>query len=270
LVFVGDLNDRGPESVNVMDCVMALQHDASAGGGAVHSLLGNHELLAVRQDYRYTLGQEFLAFEHYWYNDVNGLDAIYLGNGPYARWLRTRPTMLVAGSTMFVHAGLDAWVLDWDPARMNAVVAQWVAYFQGAGESPPEDTIWTIEEDRCSALWTPKFGTSQTKPPSAKDHAALAAWLARLGVTRLVVGHMVTMALDFAIAYPHPAYGESVAGIDTGISRSFGGRLSALEIDGSAARPHYFDRGSGDTETTKAVRAACEARRTSYGEGGGQ
>jgi hypothetical protein len=265
LVLMGDLNDRGPESVNVMDFVMAIQGEALATGGVVHALLGNHELLAARQDHRYVWAREYLAFEHFWFGDVNGLNAIYGGDSPYAQWLRRRPTIVCVASTAFVHAGLNAWTPHWTVSDLNRIVSQWIAAAQGVGETPDEDTAWTVEEDGPSPLWMHRFTPSPAAHASDEDRAALNGWLAHLGVERLVVGHMVTRALDFAIAYPHQEYKEAVACIDTGISRSFGGRLSAVEIDGSHIRAHYFDRGTDDTPTTLVVRAACEQHRQSFG-----
>src|SRR4249919_3215783 len=88
LVFIGDLNDRGPESVNVMDFVMALATDAERAGGTVDALLGNHELLAVQQDYRYMMPAEFGELDGFAYGGLAGVDGIYRGNSPYARWIR--------------------------------------------------------------------------------------------------------------------------------------------------------------------------------------
>src|SRR5215469_16064093 len=47
LWFMGDVVDRGPDGVAVLDLVMRLQAEAAAAGGAVASLLGNHEMLLL-------------------------------------------------------------------------------------------------------------------------------------------------------------------------------------------------------------------------------
>ncbi|GCE13040.1 metallophosphoesterase [Tengunoibacter tsumagoiensis] len=47
LWFLGDLVDRGPDSIGVLDLVMRLQREAQLVGGAVESLLGNHEVLLL-------------------------------------------------------------------------------------------------------------------------------------------------------------------------------------------------------------------------------
>jgi hypothetical protein len=45
LVSLGDLVDRGDYGRQVMDLVMRLQAEAEAAGGAVHIVLGNHEVM---------------------------------------------------------------------------------------------------------------------------------------------------------------------------------------------------------------------------------
>lgn len=45
--FVGDLMDRGPDGVGVVDDVMRWQRQASDTGGRVGSVIGNHEVLAL-------------------------------------------------------------------------------------------------------------------------------------------------------------------------------------------------------------------------------
>ncbi|PJF26438.1 MAG: hypothetical protein CUN53_07835, partial [Phototrophicales bacterium] len=45
LWFMGDFVDRGEDGIPAVDLVMRLQREAEAAGGAVHALMGNHELL---------------------------------------------------------------------------------------------------------------------------------------------------------------------------------------------------------------------------------
>jgi len=267
LVLIGDLNDRGPESINVMDFVISLSKDAEREGGNIDALVGNHELLAVQQDYRYVWPAEFGELEDFCYEGVNGIDAIYRGNGPYAQWIRQRPTIVKVGSTLFVHAGLDSWARQFDLDSVNALVSNWVAYFQGVANSPDESTVWLIEEQHGGPLWTRRFGAE-----TAPDHdpvdlcTGLRHVLRQWDADRLITGHVPTKCLGYTIAFPHPTYGERVAVIDTGISRSYGGRLSALEIDQNQLRPRYFDRGTGDLALTESIRSCCVSRRKAIGD----
>src|SRR5665213_4193263 len=62
LVQVGDVCDRGPDTRKVMDLLMDLEKQAARAGGHVHALLGNHEVMNLMGDLRYTTPGEFAAF----------------------------------------------------------------------------------------------------------------------------------------------------------------------------------------------------------------
>ena len=53
LVQVGDFTDRGPSVRAVMDLLMDLERQATAAGGRVVVLLGNHEVMNLTGDGRY-------------------------------------------------------------------------------------------------------------------------------------------------------------------------------------------------------------------------
>lgn len=256
LILIGDLNDRGPDSADVMAFVMRLEQDASSRGGRVDTLLGNHELLAAEGDYRYTRAVEVVALESFWYGHLNGLHAIYRGQSPYARWLRSRPTVVKAASTLFVHAGLGAWALDCDTDFVNSTMSAWIAHFQGVAEEPDSSTAWLVEQAGQGPLWTSRFRVPAECPQHEESGLGwnVADTLDAWGATRLVVGHRPTHVIDYRIALPHPLFGDSVIAIDTGISQYFGGRLSALEIIDGSLSPRYFDRGGEALELTRRLR----------------
>ena len=62
LVSLGDLVDRGAESRKVLDLLMRLEDEARAAGGAVHVVLGNHEVMNIVGDLRYVAAAEYAAF----------------------------------------------------------------------------------------------------------------------------------------------------------------------------------------------------------------
>ena len=45
--MLGDLLDRGPDGLGVIALVRRLTEEAAAAGGAVHTVLGNHEVIAL-------------------------------------------------------------------------------------------------------------------------------------------------------------------------------------------------------------------------------
>ncbi|MGF1528106.1 MAG: metallophosphoesterase [Candidatus Competibacterales bacterium] len=265
LVMLGDLNDRGFDSVNVMGWIMDLQPQAEALGSRLVPLLGNHEVLGALGEYFYIHpreGQELKDFSH---GQYRGVEAVFRGESPYARWLRTRSTVVKANDHLFIHAGLGPWALEADTQWINATMRQWVTYCQGLGDRPQEGSLWLIAPNFPGPVWTSQF---RVVPEDQVDRQALAVAvealeqaLARWGARRLVVGHRPTDQMDFHIAHPHPFYGTSVGLLATGICRFYEGRLSALEIDGDVLTPHYFPRGDRETPLTEALRHGQQLRR---------
>jgi hypothetical protein len=103
LVVVGDLVDKGPEGLEVIEALRALADDASTKGGAVVVLLGNHEaeLLADPQNGK-AEGKDGIDVElrH------DGLDpTTFARSDPRATWLAARPFAAKIGDWFFAHAG---------------------------------------------------------------------------------------------------------------------------------------------------------------------
>src|SRR5262249_25877859 len=62
LVQLGDVVDRGPDSLKTLELLDGLQREAQRAGGAVHALLGNHEVMRMLGDLRYVTPGEYEAF----------------------------------------------------------------------------------------------------------------------------------------------------------------------------------------------------------------
>ncbi len=62
LVSLGDLIDRGPGSRQVVELLMKLDAQADAAGGAVHMVLGNHEVMVMTGDLRYVSAARIRRF----------------------------------------------------------------------------------------------------------------------------------------------------------------------------------------------------------------
>jgi hypothetical protein len=103
LVVAGDLFDKGPKGLEVIDLLRALADDAAKQGGSVIVLLGNHEA-------------EFLADPGNGKADGDdgidvelrhdGLDpAVFARSDPRAAWLAARPFAAKVGSWFFAHSG---------------------------------------------------------------------------------------------------------------------------------------------------------------------
>ncbi|MBZ2207723.1 symmetrical bis(5'-nucleosyl)-tetraphosphatase [Massilia soli] len=118
ILFVGDLINRGPDSLGALRQVRALQ---LAGGGRVEALLGNHDLhlLAV------AAGAQSLARS-------DTLDAILAApdREELIGWLRQRPLALRSGRCLLVHAGV---LPQWSADQVMALAAEVQAALRGDG-----------------------------------------------------------------------------------------------------------------------------------------
>ena len=233
LVLMGDLVG-GAQSRLLLNAVMRLEREARRAGGRVVALLGNHDLLPAAGSFKRMKRSERRAYRK----------SDFRGDGPYSAWLRSRPTILKIGDTVFVHAGLDRWALDTDPADVNAQVRAWIAHHQGVGPKPPKETRWAVDEEE-GPMWTRAFKARRRKPKDAPSKKTIRAILDRLGAQRIVLGHAPTR--DGSIVTDHPHFGESVILIDTRISDDERGRLSALVVEHGALRTVYApDRADGE------------------------
>ena len=62
LVQTGDITDRGPDSIAIIEHLQDLKKQARRKGGAVHTLIGNHEAMNSYGDLRYVHPGEFQHF----------------------------------------------------------------------------------------------------------------------------------------------------------------------------------------------------------------
>jgi hypothetical protein len=62
LVQLGDIPDRGPDTLRIIEHIDKLAKQAERKGGRVHGLIGNHEVMNVTGDLRYVSPGEYEAF----------------------------------------------------------------------------------------------------------------------------------------------------------------------------------------------------------------
>jgi hypothetical protein len=104
LVVVGDLIDKGPQPLEVIDFLRALETSAQAAGGRVVVLLGNHEAeFFVDPGNSKADGSDGVDAEL----RARAIDPTSLASGadPRGAWLRARPIAAKVGAWFFAHAG---------------------------------------------------------------------------------------------------------------------------------------------------------------------
>jgi hypothetical protein len=137
LVQTGDLLDRGPDVRAILDLLIALEPQASAAGGRVQSLVGNHEIMNLIGETRDVAPEVFQKFSDAQSESrreqgfqsasklsgdkpldkgewLAGHPAGYLEyreafspSGAYGKWLRSKPMLAEIGGTVFMHGGIN-------------------------------------------------------------------------------------------------------------------------------------------------------------------
>lgn len=224
LVFVGDLVNRGPESLRTLRQVMAL-------GERARVVLGNHDLhlLAVSQGIRPP-------------GRGDTLDDILQApdRDELLDWLRSQPLALMADDHLVVHAGV---LPLWTAAKVLALSAEVEEQLQGEARTDFLRTMYGNEparwdEDlrgadrwRCivNALTRLRFCTADgemefaTKEGPGQPPAGYLPWFdvpgRRTADVPLAFGHWSTLGL---------VQRKNLAGLDSGCV--WGGRLSAMRL----------------------------------------
>ena len=109
LVILGYVFDRGSKVTECLWLIYRLESEARENGGAVHFILGNHELIALRGDKRYVNDKYLKGIvkkTRIKYEDLYGSDT------ELGRWLRSKHTVIKINDVVFVHGGLSPFVID--------------------------------------------------------------------------------------------------------------------------------------------------------------
>src|SRR5262245_20954174 len=175
LWFVGDLVDRGPDGIGVIELVRRLQTE-----GEVGCLLGNHELLLLGAA-RFPgepAGELGGTFDGLW--ELNGGRArdLELLTTEDAAWLQSLPALALTDGTLIVHCDSGMYLgYGSTVAEVNTAVRAIVT-----GDDP--NVLFDLLSD-------------STDRHAFADPAVAAAMLATLGGRRIVHGHTpISLVLD--------------------------------------------------------------------------
>ena len=223
VVQTGDQLDRGDDEIEILEMFSRLEKESMEAGGAFIVLNGNHELMNVKQDFRYVteegwedfeqLGLDTTALEEFPAGE-RGRRAAFRPGGPYARILAERDVVAVVGDTVFVHGGVLPHVAEYGVARLNRETRAWIL---GEREAHPEILLG---ED--GPVWSRHYSLE----PDAEDCRLAGEALEILGARRMVVAHTVQ---EEGIA---SVCGERVWLIDVGMAEAYGGEPAVLVIEG--------------------------------------
>lgn len=280
LVQTGDVVDRGPDGLKILQDLMRLQREAARAKGRVVALVGNHEAMNMTGDLRYVSAADFAAYadrnsaqlrERVYGANKAAIEAAYrqrdaamtpeairqawetvtpLGalehqvawrpDGRIGQWVVGNPAIVLLAGNLFLHGGISPAYAHIPIDEINRQVAAALA----AHATNPDAII----NDEAGPLWY--RGLAARDPDPAPPTA-----------TNLPVpppGPTVEAQLDDLlpafgarrIIVGHTPilsgvaidYGGRLVRIDTGISSVFDGKVAYLEILDGTLVPHVIDR----------------------------
>ena len=280
LVQMGDITDRGADSLKIVRSLQQLQKEAPRKGGKTVVILGNHEAMQLLGDNRYTTTGEYAAFTDS--QSAARRDRVYEANraaleaaarardpkatpaqvraawvtehplgwvehrlawspsGELGKWAIANPAIASIDGTLFVHGGISAETAKLPLTDVNRRVA---AAMAAADDSPA-----SVLSDPLGPLWYRGLVMTDTEAQAARAAAKPPAppltAEQELGAVLAAYG-----AQRLVVAHtPQKSgilitLGGRLACIDTGISRAYGGPLTWLEIIGDKMIPHSVPRG---------------------------
>ena len=197
---VGNIDSNQDEAydIKILKYMTELHNIASKDGGAVYSLLGNHEIMNVMGDFRYVSKKNMDIFENHKKSDgkiiKNAKTArkwAFSNGNDLANFLGcTRYGILMIGSNIFVHGGLipdlfESYTMD----DINNIIRLWLF-----GETVDEkDVLKVIKSAEYSPLWNRLLGQL---PPGEKMNSEYCKKIVEpiLNVTeagKIIIGHTI-------------------------------------------------------------------------------
>jgi Calcineurin-like phosphoesterase len=255
LVQIGDIPDRGPDTIRIIEQLQKLTREATIKSGRVHSLIGNHEAMNVYGDLRYVVPGEYQAF-------VNKNSAA-LRDRYYSALMQDLQNRDPAAFAVLIADSRETWDRDhplgwvehrqaWSPAwNPKAEFGLWVMsqkvaiqlnenlfvhggisgkYCQNSLKSMTDGVVDRLKafdpansgilDDEYGPLWYRGLAGVAPEAPVESVQAVLDFNKA----ARIVIGHTPTSGIIW------PRYDGRVIQIDTGISAVYGGHVAYLEI----------------------------------------
>ena len=282
VVQVGDIPDRGPDTLKIIEHLQKLEKQAKKAGGRLHLLIGNHEHMNITGDLRYVHPGEYEAFEtrnskqlrnNYYAYVVKTIEqqrkALVASDGDASHlpvtdddfkrdWYNEHPLGFVEHRLAWQQGGE---LFEWIAAHNTVIRINDVLFLHGglSAELLPLSITDINERVRAElnreAFEGEPLGTADNGPlwyrglargDEATERAALDSVLNHFDAEMIVLGH--TPDLN-AIT---PRFGGQVVIIDTGISDYYGGHLASLLIeDGTATAIHGDHRLALPTNTAE-------------------
>ncbi len=249
LVQMGDVTDRGPDSLKIIKRLQELEKQAKRKGGRVHVLIGNHEAMNIQGDLRYVHPGEYKALTNArseflredYLKDVLAFRAkidptlledkeatleklrkefpigyvehrlTWEPGQEHARWVARLNTALKINDVLFVHAGLNPHGELLPLKTINRQLRKEMSQRLDVG----------MFNDEQGPLWYRGLAGN----PASIEQEPLTRMLDYYGVNHVIIGHTPTHGAVMS------RFGGRVILVDVGISAHYGGNLANLVIE---------------------------------------
>lgn len=262
LVQLGDITDRGPDSLKIIEHLGKLTQEARRAGGAVHALIGNHEAMNIEGDLRYVHKGEYEAFQtrrssalqldyvrrvfDYMVSQQPELEdskeatidqlkeqyplgyvehrTRWQAGRDLAEWVADNNAVIKINRTLFAHGGINPHQELKPLADINQEIQRVL--------STETNFAPTLANDENGPLWY--RGLASNDPEIELE--PVRAMLDHYGADRIVIAHTPTGGEIV------PRLDGMVIMADTGISAHYGGHLANLVIEESGEGTKLYAR----------------------------
>jgi hypothetical protein len=188
LILTGDFFDRGLRVTECLWLIYKLENEASAAGGRVHFLIGNHEVMNLSGEHTYVRNKYVenarLMEQHY--------GECYGAGSELGRWLRSRNAIEKIGDDIFCHGGIstDMMRTGLTPAQINEIARAHYGKEEWEINDPDARAIFNR---KTGVFWYRGVAKRQLAPDTVKDI------LSYVGAKKMIIGH--TLQKDVSAFY---------------------------------------------------------------------
>lgn len=215
LIIVGDAFDRGEKVTETLWHILKLADQANQVGGAVHYLLGNHEIMVLNADLRY-INEKYNTVEG---KTGNSYAQLFGQNTLMGQWLRACPVVLRINNIAFCHAGLSM-----DMVNSQQTIGNINQTFKTGIIDNTKDSIRANEQLALLArssgpIWYRGYFRDNTL-----TNASIDSILQHFDVDHIAVGHSSMEQVEVL-------FDKRILAVDTSIKKGENGELLIIEND---------------------------------------
>jgi hypothetical protein len=186
LVFNGDMFDRGEQVTECLWLIYSLEEKAKAAGGYVHFILGNHEIMNLNGDTRYS--------EEKYKTNTALLKKDYVKDllgeqSELGKWLRSKNIIEKIGNNLFVHGGISPELnsLPLTISKMNELARRYYSLDNIARKSD-DNNLKMLYDFEKSPFWYRGYYEDNKNSPNTQQIDSI---LKRFEVEHIITGHTI-------------------------------------------------------------------------------